>query len=207
MDKRSKETEDDDQQRTRPDYEQEKSSTKSFSPKTIFKFIGPGLITGASDNDPSGIATYSQAGAKFGYGQLWMAIVTFPMIVIVEEMCARIGLIHGKGLSQIIKENYSKKLLYIVSSLLLIANTINIGADIGAMGASIRLLVPMVPFFIATLIFTGIILTAEIFIPYKTYSKVLKFLTFSLFLYVLTAFLVVHSSEWRIIAKSTLLPH
>ena len=207
MDKRSKETEDDDQQRTRPDYEQEKSSKKSFSLKNIFKFIGPGVITGASDNDPSGIATYSQAGAKFGYGQLWMAIVTFPMIVIVEEMCARIGLIHGKGLSQIIKENYSKKLLYIVSSLLLIANTINIGADIGAMGASIRLLVPTVPFFIATLIFTGIILTAEIFIPYKTYSKVLKFLTFSLFLYVLTAFLVVHGSEWSIIAKSTLLPH
>jgi len=84
------------------------SSNKQFSLKTVFKFIGPGLITGASDNDPSGIATYSQAGAKFGFSMLWMAVVTFPMVVIVEEMCARIGLIYGKGLSQIIKENYSK---------------------------------------------------------------------------------------------------
>ena len=105
----------------------------------------------------------------------WMAIVTFPMVVIVEEMCARIGLIYGKGLSQIIKKNYSKKMLYIVSSLLLIANTINIVADIGAMCASIRLLVPTIPFFMATFIFTAIILIAEIFIPYKTYSKILKF--------------------------------
>jgi NRAMP (natural resistance-associated macrophage protein)-like metal ion transporter len=224
VDKRGKESEDGDQGRAMPDYEKKgkkevkeegahhlrketSSSDKPFSLKALFKFIGPGLITGASDNDPSGIATYSQAGAKFGYSMLWMAIVTFPMVVIVEEMCARIGLIYGKGLSQIIKENYSKKMLYIVSSLLLIANTINIGADIGAMGASLRLLVPTIPFFIATFIFTTIILIAEIFIPYKTYSKILKFLTFSLFLYILTAFLVVHSSDWTIIAKSTFLPH
>lgn len=224
MDKIGKESEDEDQQRAKPDYEKKgrkevneggthrlrretSSPDKPFSLKAIFKFIGPGLITGASDNDPSGIATYSQAGAKFGYGMPWMAIVTFPMVVIVEEMCARIGLIYGKGLSQIIKKNYSKKMLYIVSSLLLIANTINIVADIGAMCASIRLLVPTIPFFMATFIFTAIILIAEIFIPYKTYSKILKFLTFSLFLYILTAFLVVHGSDWTIIAKSTFLPH
>src|SRR5919109_5008690 len=179
----------------------EKDNAKSYPPnkiqkgkqalqfsvfKNALKFLGPGLVTGASDNDPSGIATYSQAGAKFGYGQLWMAIVTFPMLVTIEEMCARIGLASGKGLSQIIKENYSNKLLYIVSSLLLIVNTINIGTDIGAMGASLRLLVPQVPFILATLTFTAIILTAEIFIPYNTYSRVLKFFAFSLFIYVLT---------------------
>lgn len=137
-----------------------------------------------------------------------MSIVTFPMVVAVQEMCARIGLVTGQGLAQLIKENYSKKLLYSITSLLLIANTINIGADIGAMGASLRLLVPQIPLILSTLVFTGIILAAEILIPYNTYSRVLKYLTFSLFLYVITAFLVVHgSSEWSKIAASTLIPH
>ena len=121
--------------------------------KEFFKSLGPGIVTGGSDNDPSGIATYSQAGAQLGYGLLWMAIVTLPMIMIVQEMCARIGIASGKGLSQIIKQYYSKKLLYSIASLLLIANTINIGADIGAMGASLRLLIPQVPFFISTFFF------------------------------------------------------
>jgi NRAMP (natural resistance-associated macrophage protein)-like metal ion transporter len=183
---------------------------KSFasSVKLFFRSLGPGIVTGGSDNDPSGIATYSQAGAQFGYGQLWMAIVTLPMVIVVQEMCARIGIVSGKGLAQIIKQHYSKKLLYSIASLLLIANTINIGADIGAMGASLRLLVPQVPFFVSTLIFTGIILAAEIFISYKTYSKILKYLTLSLFLYIATAFLAVYKgSEWYSIAKSTLVPH
>src|SRR5690242_4493994 len=137
-----------------------------------------------------------------------MAIVTLPMVIVVQEMCARIGIVSGKGLAQIIKQHYSKKLLYSIASLLLIANTINIGADIGAMGASLRLLVAQVPFVVSTLIFTGIILAAEIFISYKTYSKVLKYLTLSLFLYIATAFLAVHNgSEWYSIAKSTLVPH
>ena len=183
-----------------------KSFASSF--RLFFKSLGPGLVTGGSDNDASGIATYSQAGAQFGYGLLWMAVVTLPMVMIVQEMCARIGIVSGNGLSQIIKQHYSKKLLYSIASLLLIANTINIGADIGAMGASLKLLIPQVPFFISTLIFTGIILSAEIFISYKTYSKVLKYLTLSLFFYVVTAFLAVHDgSEWYNIAKSTVIPH
>jgi NRAMP (natural resistance-associated macrophage protein)-like metal ion transporter len=190
--------------------EDKDASPKSFVSffKQFFKSLGPGVVTGGSDNDPSGIATYSQAGAQFGYGLLWMAIVTLPMVMIVQEMCARIGIISGYGLSQIIKQRYSKKLLYSIASLLLIANTINIGADIGAMGASLRLLIPQIPFFISTLMFTAIILAAEIFISYKTYSKVLKYLTLSLFLYVVTAFLAVHNeAEWYSIAKSTLIPH
>ena len=187
-----------------------KDTSKSFASffKQFFKSLGPGVVTGGSDNDPSGIATYSQAGAQFGYGLLWMAIVTLPMVMIVQEMCARIGIISGKGLSHIIKQHYSKKLLYSIASLLLIANTINIGADIGAMGASLRLLIPQIPFFISTLMFTAIILAAEIFISYKIYSKILKYLTLSLFLYVVTAFLAVHNeAEWYSIAKSTLIPH
>lgn len=185
-----------------------KAMSFASSIKLFFRSLGPGIVTGGSDNDPSGIATYSQAGAQFGYSQLWMAIVTLPMVIVIQEMCARIGIVSGKGLAQIIKQHYSKKLLYSIASLLLIANTINIGADIGAMGASLRLLVPQVPFVVSTLIFTGIILAAEIFISYKTYSKVLKYLTLSLFLYIATAFLAVHNgSEWYSIAKSTLVPH
>ena len=176
--------------------------------KSFWQALGPGLVTGASDNDPSGIATYSQAGAKFGYGQLWMSLVTFPLVVGVQEMCARIGLVTGKGLAEVIKENYSKRLLYSVTALLLVANTINIGADIGAMGASLRLLVPQLPLIAATVIFTAIILVAEVLIPYSTYSKILKYLTFSLFLYMVTAILVVHdTTEWSRIISATIVPH
>lgn len=130
------------------------------------------------------------------------------MLVVVEEMCARIGLVSGKGLSELIKENHSKELLYMITSLLVVANTINIGANIGAMSASLRLIIPQIPLVLSTLVFTGIILAAEIFVPYKTYSNILKGLTFSLFFYVITAFLVVHSSsEWINIVKATLIPH
>ena len=184
-------------------------SPKGPKPKKSFwSILGPGLVTGASDNDPSGIATYSQAGAKFGFGLLWMSIVTFPMLLAVEEMCARIGLVSGKGLSELIKENHSKRLLYAITSLLLIANTINIGADIGAMSESLRLIIPDIPFILTTFLFTGIILTAEIFLPYRTYSRVLKYLTLALFFYIVTAFLVLKgSSEWLNILNASVIPH
>ena len=178
------------------------------SKKSIWSTLGPGIVTGASDNDPSGIATYSQAGAKFGFGLLWMSLFTFPMLLAVEEMCARIGLVSGKGLSELIKENHSKQLLYTITSLLLAANTINIGADIGAMSASLRLIIPDIPFVASTFLFTGVILAAEIILPYRTYSKVLKYLTFALFFYIVTAFLVVQgSSDWVDILNATIIPH
>lgn len=169
--------------------------------------FGPGVVTGASDNDPSGIATYSQAGAKFGLGLLWMSIVTLPMLLAVEEMCARIGLVSGKGLSELIRENHSKKLLYAMTSILLASNTINIGANIGAMSASLRLVIPQFPVIASALVFTCIILAAEIFLPYNKYAKVLKFLTLSLFLYIVTAFLVVHTAQqWADILKASIIP-
>ena len=106
--------------------------------KKFFSRLGPGLITGASDDDPSGIATYSIAGASFGYALNWLTLFLYPLMTIVQEMCGRIGMVTGKGLAGVIKANYPKTLLYLVVFLLLIANTINIGADIGAMAASAK---------------------------------------------------------------------
>jgi len=172
--------------------------------KDYFKKLGPGLITGASDDDPSGIATYSQTGAQFGFGQLWMAFAMFPMMAAVQEMCARIGMITGNGLAGVIRKNYPKTILYIAASLLLIANTINIGADIGAMGAALDLLIP-VPKIITPLLFATLILSLEIMMPYRSYSKVLKWLTISLVAYILTALVV--GADWPEIAKASFLPH
>jgi Mn2+/Fe2+ NRAMP family transporter len=156
----------------------------------LLRSLGPGLVTGASDDDPSGIATYSQVGAKFGLGMLWMALYQLPMMLAVQEICARIGLVTGKGLATVIKNRYSKNIVYPISGLLIVANTINIGVDIGAMAASIQLVLPTLPDFVAIIAFTITILTAEIFIPYRKYVKVLKYLTLSLFAYVITALIV-----------------
>jgi NRAMP (natural resistance-associated macrophage protein)-like metal ion transporter len=171
----------------------------------LLKSFGPGVVTGASDDDPSGIATYSQVGAKFGLGMLWMALYLLPMMIVVQEMCARIGLVTGKGLATVIRNRYSKKIVYPISGLLLIANTINIGADIGAMAASTQLVFPQLPDIAATIIFTVIILVAEIFIPYTKYVRVLKYLTLSLFAYVITAVIV--GGNFSQIILNTIIPH
>jgi NRAMP (natural resistance-associated macrophage protein)-like metal ion transporter len=158
--------------------------------KAILKSLGPGLITGAADEDPSTIGTYSQAGAQFGLGMLWLALFQYPMIVVVQEMCARIGLVTGSGLAAVIKKKYSRKVVLTIASLILVANTINIGADIGAMAASVKLLVPQLPVVIATLSFTAFIIVSEVLIPYSKYVKILKYLTISLLAYVATAIIV-----------------
>jgi NRAMP (natural resistance-associated macrophage protein)-like metal ion transporter len=182
-----------------------KSISKLNAFQRTFRILGPGLITGASDDDPSGIATYSQAGAKFGLGMIWMVLFLYPMMLIIEEMCARIGLVTGKGLASAIKKKYSRNFVIPLVTLLLIANTINIGADIGAMSASIILVFPNIPFIIATLAFVGIILAAEIFIPYRKYSKLLKYLTLSLLAYIITAVIV--GGNWVEIISATIIPH
>jgi NRAMP (natural resistance-associated macrophage protein)-like metal ion transporter len=171
----------------------------------VLRSLGPGLITGASDDDPSGIATYSQAGAKFGFGMLWMVLFQYPMMIVVQEMCARIGLVTGGGLAAVIKKKYSRKIVLPIVSLLLFANTINIGADIGAMAASIRLIFPGFPAIAATLAFAVFIIAAEIFIPYRKYSKVLRYLTLSLFAYFITAVIV--GGNWIQIAAASFVPH
>jgi len=166
----------------------DKLGVKSIS--QILRALGPGVITGAADDDPSGIATYTQAGAKFGLGMLWMTLFLLPTMIVIQEMCARIGLLSGNGLAALIKKKYSAKIVYPISSLLIIANTINIGADLGAMSASVEIIFPGVPFVVITILFSAFIIIAEIFIPYDKYVKVLKYLVLSLFAYVLTAVIV-----------------
>ena len=179
--------------------------SSSVSPKIILKSLGPGVVTGAADDDPSGIATYSQAGANFGFGMLWMAVFQYPLMTVIQEICARIGLITGDGLAAVIKRKYSNKVVLPLASLLLIANTINIGADIGAMGAAVRLVFPELLFIIPTLLFTAFILIVQIFVPYKKYVKILKYLTISLFAYIATAVIVGGNLEHLLIA--TVVPH
>jgi len=173
--------------------------------KSILSILGPGVITGASDDDPSGIATYSQAGARFGYGMLWTILFLYPLMTAVQEICARIGLLTGNGLAGVIKKRYSRKVIYPVAGLLVIANTINIGADIGAMSTSVRLIFPQVPFILICLSFTALILLSEILLPYERYVKILKYLTLSLFAYVITAIIVGGNLQQIII--STVVPH
>ncbi len=170
----------------------------------FLSILGPGLTTGAADDDPSGIATYSQTGAQFGYGQLWTAFYMLPFMIAVQEACARIGLVTGKGIAAIIKENYSSKVLYAVVALVVIANVINIGADIGAMAAAAELILPL-PFIIWTLLFTVAILILEIFTTYKVYARILKWLALSLLAYPLTVLIV--EMPWLTVLKATFIPH
>lgn len=172
--------------------------------KGFWRVLGPGLVTGAADDDPSGIATYSQTGAQFGYGQLWTALYMLPLMIAVQEACARIGLVTGKGITTIVKEQYSKTVLYSVVGLVVIANTINIGADLGAMASAAQLLVPL-PFIVLTLGFTVIILLLEVFTNYKVYSKILKWLAVALLAYPITLFIV--HQPWATVLKATIVPH
>lgn len=173
--------------------------------RDFFKKLGPGVITGASDDDPSGIATYSQAGAQFGFGALWFAPFQYPLMNVIQEMCARIGLVTGGGLGNAIKKQFSNKVVFPITGLLLIANTINIGVDLGAMASATQLIFPQIPIFVAALCFTAFVVCAEIFLPYKKYVRILKVLTFSLFAYVLTAVIV--GGDLTGILTSSIIPH
>lgn len=171
--------------------------------KAILKALGPGLIAGASGDDPSGIGTYSQTGAQFGYIQLWTALFTFPLQVTIQEICARIALQTGRGLAANIRKYYPKPILYFYISLLFIANTITIGADLGAMAASAQLLFGL-PVFVWLAGMTILTAVLEIFIPYEQYAKVLRVLTLTLLAYVIGAFFT--SQSWGQVLQNTLIP-
>jgi len=182
------------------------AKNKSWSaPKgpSLFSKLGPGLITGAADDDPSGIATYSQGGAQFGYGMLWTVIFTFPLMVAIQIVSARIGRVTGQGLAANIRRHYPVWLLYGIVGLLLVANTINIAADIGAMAAALKLLIGG-PVHVYTVAFAVVSLLLQIFVPFPRYSPILKLLTLALFAYVATVFAV--DVPWREVFLGTVFP-
>ncbi len=183
------------------------SGVKAVAPKredSWLKKLGPGLITGAADNDPSGIATYSQAGAQFGFNMLWTVLFTYPLMVGIQMVSARIGRVSGHGLATNIRQHFPAWLLYGVVGLLLVANTINIAADISAMGEAMNLIVGG-PAQIYAVGFGLISLLLQIFVPYRRYVRLLKWLTLALLAYVATAF-VVHI-PWAQVLVSALAPH
>jgi NRAMP (natural resistance-associated macrophage protein)-like metal ion transporter len=170
----------------------------------IFRILGPGLITGAADDDPSGIATYSQTGAQFGFGQLWTALYQIPLLLAVQECCGRIGMVTGKGLAGVIKEHYTRSILIGTVILVLVANTINIGADIGAVAAAAQLVVKA-PFWLYAVLTTVLVVTLEVLVSYKSYAKILKWLALALLSYPATTFII--AEPWGEILRATIVPH
>ena len=172
--------------------------------KNYWYLLGPGLTTGASDDDPSGIATYSQTGAQNGFGLLWTAAFTFPLMAVIQEVCARIGLVTGRGLAANIRMHFGKRILYISTICLFAANTFNIGADIGAMANAVQLVVKL-PTVLLVIVTTILILMLQIFTPYARYAKYLKWLAMVLFAYILSAILA--HPHWSTVAHYALIPH
>jgi NRAMP (natural resistance-associated macrophage protein)-like metal ion transporter len=168
------------------------------------KLLGPGLVTGASDDDPSGIATYSQAGASFGLATLWTALITFPLMASIQEMCARIGLVTSQGLTGTLKKHYSKPLLYLMLLFSFPAIVMNIGADIAGMGAVGNLLFPALPSIYFSVFFTILLLGLIIYLPYKRIASVLKYLCVVLLVYFIVPFL--YKQDVGAILQGTLIP-
>ena len=171
--------------------------------RSLLALMGPGLVTGASDDDPSGIATYSQVGAQFGYGMLWTLLFSYPLMATIQEVAARIGRVTGHGLAGNIRRHYPKPFLYGLVLLVLGANVVNLGADIGAMGGAVRLLVGG-PALLYSALFAIASLALQAFLPYHRYVKILKWLTLALFAYVATVF-VVHV-PWAEALRRTAVP-
>lgn len=165
--------------------------------------LGPGLVTGAADDDPSGVGTYSQVGAQFGYGLAWTLFFGYPLLASIQAICARIGATTGKGIAQNLRQHYSPWLLRAVVLLLLVANVINLGADLGAMGAVLALVIPG-PILLYTAGFALLSVLLEVFLSYEKYARVLKWATLSLFAYVGVLFVV--DVPWNEAVRGILIP-
>ncbi|WP_243625875.1 NRAMP family divalent metal transporter [Phenylobacterium hankyongense] len=170
----------------------------------LLQVLGPGLITGASDDDPSGIATYSQAGAQFGFNMAWVMLFSWPLMCAIQEISARIGRVSGRGIAGNLKQHYPRPVLAVMVGMLLVANTINLGADLGAMGAGLRLVIGG-PELLYVGLFGLVSILLEVFVRYSRYVSVLKWLTLALFAYVGVAF-VVHI-PWGSVAYRLVAPH
>src|SRR6202047_4754698 len=177
------------------------SDPESFAENMAF--VGPGLVTGASDDDPSGIATYSQAGAQFGYGTLWLTLFSYPFMCAIQEISARIGRVTGVGIAANIRKVYPRPVVYAIVTMLLVSSIFNLGADLGAMGESAHMLFGG-PAWIHLLVMGLISIVLQIFVPYTRYVKYLKFLVLSLMAYVVTAFLV--PVDWPATLRATIVP-
>ena len=170
----------------------------------FFRRLGPGLITGAADDDPSGISTYSVTGATFGYGLLWTAILSFPMMTAVQMMCARLGLVTGQGLAGVIRQEYSRWVLWAACALLITANTVNIGADLGGM-AKVTEMVTGIRSIYWTPVYALVIAAFLFWSSYYTFARLFKWLTLVLFAYLLAAFLA--KPDWGAVMYATFIPH
>jgi NRAMP (natural resistance-associated macrophage protein)-like metal ion transporter len=170
----------------------------------FWKVLGPGLVTGASDDDPSGIATYSQAGAQYGLSTLWTALITFPLMASIQGMCARIGLVTNHGLAGTLKKHYSKPVVYLMLLFSFPAIVMNIGADIAGMGAVGSLLFPSIHASYFCVLFTLILLGLIIFLPYQKISAILKYLCIVLLVYLIIPFL--YKQDWLAVLKATFIP-
>ena len=184
-----------------------KKVAKRIAPRRVRKFfaeLGPGLITGAADDDPSGISTYSVTGASFGYAQLWTALFSFPLMTSVQMMCARLGMVTGLGLAGVIRRRYSRWVLWGACSLLIVANVVNIGADLGGMADATEM-VTGVNSLVWTPVYATLITSLLFWTSYRFIAKIFKWLTLVLFAYVITAFLA--NPDWRAVLHSTFVPH
>lgn len=168
-----------------------------------FKTLGPGLVTGASDDDPSGITTYSVAGASLGLGMLWTALATFPLMAAIQLVCARIGLVTGRGLAGAVRLHYPRPLLYAACAILLVANVFNITADLGGMADATEMLTG-IPALVFVPLFGGLILGVTVYSSYATFARGLKWLTAVLLAYVLTAFIA--QPDWASVLRATIVP-
>jgi NRAMP (natural resistance-associated macrophage protein)-like metal ion transporter len=166
--------------------------------------LGPGLITGAADDDPSGISTYSVAGASFGYATLWTALLSFPLMAAVQLMCARLGMVTGCGLASVIRTRYPRRVLWLACSLVIVANIFNIGADLGGMADAMQMMSGIRAYY-WTPFFAALIIALLMWTSYSTMARVFKWLTLVLFAYVITAFLA--HPHWSAVLRATFIPH
>jgi NRAMP (natural resistance-associated macrophage protein)-like metal ion transporter len=184
------------------------SSAAESPPEThrdrFFRNLGPGLITGAADDDPSGISTYSVAGAAYGYSMLWTALISFPLMAAVQLMCARLGMVTGRGLAAVIRRRYPPWVLWIACTLLIVANIFNIGADLGGMADATQLVLG-IPAFIGTPLYAAAIIVLLFQLSYKLMAQIFKWMTLALFAYVIAAFLA--RPDWPRTLAATLIPH
>jgi NRAMP (natural resistance-associated macrophage protein)-like metal ion transporter len=185
-------------------------STPAVAPKrhgpvlAFFRDLGPGLITGAADDDPSGISTYSVAGAAYGYSGLWTALCSFPLMAGVQLMCARLGMVTGRGLAAVIRTRYPRPVLWLACAVLIVANLFNIGADLGGMADAMQMVTGIHPYF-GTPFFAFVIIGLLFWTSYRTIARVFKWLTLVLFAYVITAFLA--RPDWSQVMRATFIPH